>query len=55
MQSGVHLKQSTVHDLYGLVGILTPNVTDAEIRKTYEAMVKKLQPQLPSNAVSDFP
>lgn len=51
-ETSVARQHLTVHDLYGLVGVSTPNATEAQIRKAYEAMVKKLLPQLPSNAVS---
>lgn len=45
---------SPVYDLYGLVGAVTPNATEAQIRKAYENMVEKLSPKLPSKAVSNL-
>lgn len=44
---------SPLYDLYGLVGAVTPNATEAQIRKAYENMAEQLLPKLPSKAVSD--
>lgn len=54
IQTFIPPQRTTVHDLYGLVGVETPNATEAQIRKSYEAMVKKLLPKGPSNAVSEY-
>ncbi|KAJ4417718.1 hypothetical protein N0V82_005992 [Gnomoniopsis sp. IMI 355080] len=44
IQTSMTAQRMTVHDLYGLVGVLTPNATEAQIRTSYAAMCKNLLP-----------
>ncbi|KAK7733117.1 hypothetical protein SLS53_008305 [Cytospora paraplurivora] len=41
----------TVYDLYGLLGV-SPNVDEAGIRHAYEAIARKLHPEVPSNVIN---
>lgn len=51
LQTTMARQRVTVYDLYGLLDV-SPNATEANIREAYEALIKKLQPKLPSNVVS---
>lgn len=51
LQTIMARQRVTVYDLYGLLDVL-PNVDEAGIRRAYEALARKLYPEVPSNVVS---
>lgn len=51
LQTTMARQRVTVYDLYGLLDV-SPNASDAAIREAYEALLKNLQPNVPSNVVS---
>lgn len=52
-QTAMARQRVTVYDFYGLLGV-TPNVDEAGIRHAYEAIARKLHPEVPSNVVSSL-
>lgn len=53
LQTTMARQRVTVYDLYGLLDV-SPNASEDTIREAYEALVKKLQPNVPSNVASLF-
>lgn len=51
LQTAVARQRVIVYDLYGLLEV-SPNVDEIGIRRAYEAIVRKLHPEVPSNVVS---
>lgn len=51
LQTAMARQRVTVYDLYGLLDV-SPNVDEAGIRRAYDAIARKLHPEVPSNVAS---
>lgn len=53
LKTAMARQRATVDDLYGLLDV-SPSVDEVGIRRAYEAIARKLHPEVPSNVVSPF-